>query len=383
MKKKIVFILVAAVLVLLASFFLKKNEKAAYSTVPVMRGKIVSAVSATGKVIAANLVNVGTQISGTISKVKVEPNDIVKKGQVLAELDREKLLARLSEAEASVAAAQALVRKAGAELQRSRADFERIRELFGKGLVSRSEFDAGSQESESAEALLEQARAELRNASAAKKAVEDDLEKSIIRSPIDGVVLSVNVEEGQTVAASFQTPILLSVADLRDMEVHAFVDEADMGRVREGQNAIFLIDAYPEREFEAVVQKVYYSPTIEQNVVTYETVLKVDNREMLLRHGMTANIRVVIAQKDDVLLIPNKALRVRIETSEAVKDAAKGPGAWVLEGKRPVRRQLKTGISDEENTEVAEGLGEGDLVITETPAPDGRSQGRTRRPFGF
>lgn len=369
-KMLIVFLLLAVAAGYFAyGAFKRKDASSLYTTIKAKRANVVSSVSATGKIMSSTLVSVGTQISGTISDIYVDPNDRVEKGQTLLRLDRKSFLEKVSGAEAGVARARARIEAARAEADRAGSDLRRISELLERGLMPRAEFDNKTQELKAKEALLDEARAGLKDSEATLKVAQDELSKTLITSPMDGVVLDVNVQQGQTVASSFQTPTLLTVANLRLMEVHAFIDEADVGRVKKGQKALFYVDAYPDKEFAAVVDNVYYSPTVEQNVVTYKTVLGVSNEGLLLRQGMTANIRVIIEERRDAIVVPNKALRVRLPEEEArVRKAAGGPSLWVIEDGAPKARKVTLGISDEENTEVVEGLKEGETLIVESTA---------------
>jgi len=216
---------------------------------------------------------------------------------------------------------------------------------------------------ESGKALFEAANSSLKNARANLDVTRANLDKTIIRSPINGIVLSLDVEEGQTVSSSLQAPTLLSVGNLNEMEIHVSVDEADVGRVREGKKVVFYVDSYPDKEFDGSVHKIHYSAKIEQNVVTYNTIIKVRNDDLLLRPGMTANVKIIIDTKKDVLLIPNKTLRVRFPDEIPVK----GHSVWIMENNKPFKKPVKLGLSDNDNTEVTEGLKEGDIVIIESP----------------
>jgi len=379
MAKKISLLVIVLAIALWAFWMKRDRDAVKYPTVQASRGDIVYSVSATGRVMSTNLVNVGAEVSGTIKKINVEPNTPVRAGEVLLELDREKLEAQLSQARAGVEKSKAALARAGTELAQARDDFIRAEDLFARGLVSKADYDSKTHAHDAKKAQEAEAKAELTNSLASMRRAEDDLSKTMIVSPMNGVVLTVEVEEGQTVAASFQTPVLLTVANLREMEMHAFVDEADVGMVRPGEKAIFYVDSYPDKEFRGVVKKIYYSPTIEQNVVTYETILSVGNEDLLLRHGMTANIKIIIEERKNALLIPSKALRARLK-EETAEGLPKGPSVLVLEGVRPERRPVETGISDEENTEIIKGLKEGDKIILES---EGEKEPRRRRFYGF
>jgi HlyD family secretion protein len=373
--------LIAAVIValVLGLFFILRNGKTdiEYKTAEVQSGDIVDSVSATGRVSPVVSVSVGTQISGTIKKIHVDYNDSVKKGQVLIELDREVYESRVSEAESELRARRAQHERAQAEFIKEDSEFKRIEELYGKGYISKNEYETADYSMRAAKASLELAGAELQRAEATLEVARENLSKTIIKSPVDGVVLTRDVDEGQTVSASLQAPTLLTVGDLTRMQIHASVDEADIGRVWAGQKTRFYVDSFPEREFEAEVSKIHYSPTIEQNVVTYDVLMYFDNEELILRPGMTANVIVVVTEKKDVILVPNNALRVRLPETDRAK--IKGPSVWIIKGGEPVLRAVKLGMGDEDTTEVTEGLKEGDTVVVES----GSGERNRRRGFGW
>ncbi|MFZ6017328.1 MAG: efflux RND transporter periplasmic adaptor subunit [Nitrospirota bacterium] len=365
---KRILIAIGIVLGVIAVFFfmVRDSGQIKFKTAKVTKGNLIPSVSATGRVSPTVSVSVGTQISGTIKKIYVDYNERVKRNQLLIELDQEIYRGRVIEAEANVASAKAQVEKVKAEMLNQDAEFNRIKELFEKGYISKNEYDSARYRFESNKAAFDSAIANLKNAEANLDISKENLSKTVIRSPMDGIVLTKDVEEGQTVAASLQAPTLLTVGDLSEMEIHTAVDEADIGNVKGGQKVIFYVDSYPNREFEGRVYKVYYSPKIEQNVVTYDTLIRVKNTEMLLRPGMTANVKIILDEKKDVLLIPNRALRVRFP-DELPEKTQKGQSVWVIENGKHAKRMIKIGMSDAENTEVLEGLKEGDIVIIESP----------------
>ncbi len=364
-------------LVLLGVFFLSGGNGAGpeYKTSRISKGDITDSVSATGRVSPVVSVSVGTQVSGTIKRIYVDYNDRVKKGQVLIELDREVYESRVKEAESELRARRAQHERASVEFLKEESEFKRIEELFNKGFISRTEYETADYGTRAGKASVEIALAELQRAEAALEVARENLSKTIIRSPVEGVVLTRDVDEGQTVSASLQAPTLLTVGDLARMQIYASVDEADIGKIREGQEVLFYVDSFPERQFRGEVSKMHYSPTIEQSVVTYDVLVYFDNEGLVLRPGMTATVDVIMSGKKGVLLLPNRALRVRMPGAE--KSKTRGPVAWVLEEGRPVAHPVKLGMGDEENTEVLEGLTEGDTVVVESP-PEAR-----RRRFGF
>ncbi len=325
-----------------------------YLTETVDRGDIAETVSANGTLDPVVLVSVGTQVSGTAVAVHADFNDSVQADQVLVELDPAAYQARVRQTRAALASAQASVELAQANARRSG-------ELFDKGYIARQDLDQARQTLKSAQAQVEQARAQVADA-------EVDLRNSVIRSPISGVVVARTVELGQTVAASFQTPELFKLAgDLRHMLIHTTFAEADIGRVRPGMMASFTVDAFPGREFKGVVRQVRLNPTINQNVVTYDVVVDVDNPDLSLLPGMTAYVNVILSRSTDVLRVPNSALRFRPQDARA--DRGSGPGVrsprvYRLRDGHPDAVLVRTGRSDGRYTEVeSEDLGQGDAVI--------------------
>jgi HlyD family secretion protein len=273
-----------------------RTANLSFRTVPVEQGPLRVTVTATGTLSAITTVQVGTQVSGTIARIYVDFNDRVRKGQVLAELDKRPLVAALQDAEAAYERAQA-------EVRQTKRNLERAQRLFAQNLIAQADYDAALSNYETAVANLKSAEANLNRA-------RTNLFYATITSPIDGVVVSRNVDVGQTVAASFNTPTLFVIAnDLRKMQVLANVDEADIGRVRVGQPVTFTVDAYPDRTFHGRVEQVRLQPTVNQNVVTYTVVIDAPNPEGLLLPGMTANVTIQVAEKPDVLKVPMMALR--------------------------------------------------------------------------
>ncbi len=306
--------LVAGLILTYKYFFIKKESRElSYLTEEAKISDLIVTVSATGNLQPLNKVDVGVEISGTISKIEVDFNHRVKEGQVLARLDTSRLEAQLEQSKAAVNLAKAKLKAAHAELFLAKTKLEQLkqaRELSGGRVPSKAEMDTAEANLQKIEAEIEQIKAEIQRAEADLKYNQTNLEKAIVRSPLNGIVLSRNVEPGQTVAASLQTPVLFSIAeDLTKMELVVDVDEADVARVKEGQEANFVVDAYPDQNFKAVVKEVRLSPKATQGVVTYQTVLSVDNPLLLLKPGMTATAEIIVKKVKDVLLIPNSALR--------------------------------------------------------------------------
>jgi HlyD family secretion protein len=451
-RRKLSLVLLLGVLVLsgAAGFYWLRNgnRKAALRTAPVERGDIVSTISATGTLNAVITVQVGTQVSGTIKQLMVDFNSPVKKGMVIARIDPEIFEAKVNQAKADLENARASVLNQRAAVARAQADLSNARanvvrqevavrdarikfdsraRLFKEGGISQEERDSSQAALDSAVAQLDAAQASLRASEAAqevaraqlaaaeaqvkqKQAALDqaqvDLDHTYIRAPVDGVVVSRNVDVGQTVAASLQAPTLFLIAqDLTKMQVDTNVDEADIGRVILDQEVTFTVDSYPGQTFRGRVVQIRQAPQVIQNVVTYNTVVAVSNPELKLKPGMTANVKILVARHENVLLVPNAAFRVRLEGSASGPAAGPrggggmgqrgsqasaegrpsgrpgagpargqepgGPGGgergrqrvWVLEDGKPVERMIQTGLSDGQKTEVLKGVKEGDTVV--------------------
>lgn len=281
-----------------------------FQTTDAVRDNLAVTVTATGTLEPVNQVEVGSEISGTIETVLVDFNDLVEQGQVLAVIDTDQLQARVNQAAASLELARANVKQAEATVTETKNSLRRSTELEKKGLASSEEYDAAQAAYDRATAALASAKAQVVAAKSSLDAEQTDLDKATIHSPISGIVLDRDVEPGQTVAASFTTPVLFQLAeDLAQMELHVDVDEADVGQVREGQDAVFTVDAYADKSFPANITEVHFASQTVDGVVTYETVLRVDNTDLLLRPGMTATADIMVKQIENALLVPNAALR--------------------------------------------------------------------------
>jgi HlyD family secretion protein len=346
-----------------------------YQTAKVERGDIEVIVTATGTLQGLNTVEVGAEVSGRVSTVHVDYNDQVKKGQLLAEIDPEQSRAAVDEATARVSEAQAAIHQARATLLEAEQNAARAVQQLSQGLVSQRDHDAALATRERARASVASAEASAVVARAALKSARSRLDKTQILAPIDGVVLSRLVEPGQTVTAGFQTPILFKLTeDLRRMSLRVYVDEADVGRVREGQAATFTVDAYPDKVFPSKLLSLRNEPRTEQNVVTYEAVLEVDNTELLLRPGMTATATIKSDVRKNVVTIPNAALR--FTPPDVEEDRRRGGTVlrrvWVLDGERPRAIPVQTGVTDGERSELRSGEvtpGQPLLIDVEEPRP--------------
>ena len=294
-----------------------------YKTGEVIRGDLFIKVTATGMLQPVNQVVVGSELSGTITQVNVDFNDPVHKGQILARLNADQIKTRIVQAQATLAGAQArLQEEAEANFTEVQHSFERCKKLAARGLCPPQKLETGRAAFFRAKAKIAGAKAQVDHAKATLGAGKMDMKRTVIRSPIDGIILNRNIEPGQTVAASFQSPDLFTIAeDLRRMELHVDVDEADVGRVREGQHASFTVDAYPKRHFPAQIRKLRYAPQRVDGVVSYMALLSVKNPDLLLRPGMTATANIVTERVTDAVLIPNGALRFTPPDSNKQTDA--------------------------------------------------------------
>ncbi len=368
------------------------------------RGKIVAKVTATGTLSALVTVQVGSQVSGRISQINVDYNSPVKKGEVIAKIDPQMFQAALEQARANNLSAQSNVKKAKVQAADSQRQLNRTRELAERKLTAPADLDTAQATYEAAEATVEAAESALEQTRAALHQAEINLAYTTIVSPIDGMVVSRNVDVGQTVAASFQAPVLFTIAeDLKKMQVDTNVSEADVGRLQPGMEATFQVDAYAGERFTGKVRQIRNAPQTIQNIVTYDAVIDVENPELKLKPGMTANVSFVYAQKDDVLRIPNTALRFRptpeqialwreprpdavpgdkgsrpgpapepaaAQAGPKAGEAERGKAVWRMRQGRPERVSVVTGVSDGTLSELIEGeIQPGDALVIDAPQP--------------
>ncbi|RJP19782.1 MAG: efflux RND transporter periplasmic adaptor subunit [Deltaproteobacteria bacterium] len=376
MKKAAVVVAIALAISAGAYAWMKKTPQGAvYRTAKVEKGVIIDAITATGNINAVTTVSVGSQISGTIQQIFVDFNSRVRKGQVIAQVDPRLLESALVQARAAVENAKATLERAQVGVIDTERTYRRNQELVRSGFVAQADVDSSQTAYEQALAQKRSAEAALRQAEASRNTAQTNLEYATIRSPVDGIVISRNVDVGQTVAASFQTPTLFSIAqDLTKMQIDTNVDESDIGRAVPGQTATFTVDAYPEKMFTGRVEQVRNSPIVTQNVVTYDVVVRVDNRDLSLKPGMTANVTIEVRRYDDVLKIPNAALRYRPAGAVEKADGRKrerekepaGQKVYTL-GKdgKPSPVAIRTGISNGTFTQMLDGpLKDGDALVT-------------------
>ena len=418
MKGKRIFALVAAILVLAGTGYGfwrwgSRPKESAYVTMPVQRGNVTQVVSSTGTLQAVITVLVGSQISGTIDKLFADFNTKVKAGEVVAQLNQDKFKAAVDQARANLLAAESNLAKAKVSVVDAQRTLERNRELRKRDLMPQSELDAAQTAYDAALAQVEVNKAQSAQAQAGLNQATVDLNNTVIRSPVDGIVISRNVDVGQTVAASLQAPTLFTIAnDLAKMEVHTNVDEADVGNVTEGQEVSFTVDAFPARRFKGRVHQVRNAPTVVQNVVTYDAVVRIDNKELLLKPGMTANVQFLVNRRENVLTIPNMAIRfkppeqkdeaqelLRREQTRAAptvgaRKTSRSPGGgggggggrritlYVLSAGKAEPVEVQLGITDGSKTEVRDGeLKENDPVIIGLASAGTQSQTGVVNPF--
>jgi len=379
-----------------------------YRSATVERGPVISLVTATGTINPVVSVQVGTQVSGMIKSLHADFNSVVKAGDIVATIDPEPFKARRDQAASNLEMSKANVARAKTDLAQRKRELDRVKSLVAQQFVSQNDVDVAATNLQAAEAQVNVAGAQVKQAEAALSAAELDLKYTVIRSPVNGIVVARNVEVGQTIAASFATPNLFLIAlDLTKMQVDTNVSESDIGGITEGKEATFTVDAYPGYQFAGTIRQVRLAPINVQNVVTYNVVVNVDNQDLRLKPGMTANVSIVVAQRDAVLKVPNAALRFTPPTagqadrstlgSKSTKEKGAEQAAGAGRGATALSRtiwkqgpsgelesmQIQTGISDGLATEiVSEGLSEGALVVVGIERPKGDRSG-SELPPGF
>lgn len=425
MNRKRILLIILTILVLAGTgygfrLWSQGAKESPYISAEVQKGNVTQVVTATGSLSAVITVQVGSQVSGAIDKLFADFNSKVKKDQVVAQINQDKFKATVDQARANLLAAQANVTKAKASMEDTQRTLERNKELKKRDLIAQSEFDTSQAAYDSAAAQYEVNKAQVNQAEAALNQASVDFNNTVIRSPVDGIVVSRNVDVGQTVAASLQAPILFLIAnDLSKMQVDTNVSEGDVGNVWVGQDVTFAVDAYPSRRFKGTVQQVRNAAIMVQNVVTYDAVVGVDNKELLLKPGMTANVEFLVSRKEDVLKIPNAALRFRPLSERqppaqvAAAGQAGGPGAeagggagrrggspnagqgsrnreggvnrqgtvYTIRDQKAIPVRVRLGISDGSYSEVVAGdLKAGDQIILSMAS---QTSSTPRRFFGF
>ena len=370
MKNKKIWMGVGAVVIVALVIWMcsggKKEETVEFETAKAERQDIHTTITATGTIEPVTSVTVGTQVSGIVSKLYVDYNSVVKKGQVIAELDKTNLTSELNRAKADLSSAEST-------LAYETANFKRYQTLFDKGLVSANDY-------ESAKLSYEKARQTAASSRENVQKAQTNLGYATITSPIDGVVLSKAVEEGQTVAASFNTPELFNIAqDLTDMRVIADIDEADIGGVKEGQRVTFTVDAFPDDKFEGLVTQVRQEATTTSNVVTYEVVISAPNKDLKLKPGLTANVTIYTLEKNGVLAVPAKALRFTpnealLKNGQQIEDLEVPMKVWTLEGNTFKAHKVEVGTTNGMLTEIVSGINEGTDVLVDFKISGGEAE---------
>jgi HlyD family secretion protein len=400
--KKLLLIVVPLLLItgIAVYIYLNRKPEITYKTAKVERGTIVSTVSATGNLSAVTTVQVGTQVSGTIQKLYVDYNSRVKKGQTIAEIDPSLFNASVEQSQGNFLSAEANLMKAKVTLADAERTVNRNRKLLADGIISQSDYDVAETASQSARTSVKAAEGSVAQMRGSLMQSRTNLRYSVIRSPVDGIIISRAIDVGQTVAASFQTPTLFTIAqDLTKMQIEVSVDEADISRIEMDQKASFTVDSYPEQSFKGKVVQIRSAPIINQNVVTYITVVNVDNTDLKLKPGMTANVSIEVDSKEDILKVSPAALRFKPKSNADEQPAAKRPGSmdspkgqrkgkgkqvYILKEGKPVAVPVKTGIANNTSIELVEStLKEGDEVIIEQQGGDSKKKaGGTGSPMG-
>lgn len=353
MSKKIIItcvIILIAILIVLG--ILSKGKKTFYETDELKKCTISQTVEASGTINPVNTVSVGSTVSGLIKEIYVDFNSVVKKGQVLAQIDPAIFEATVKQQQAAIVNAQANLAKLQANADYSRKTFNRYQNLYKRNFISKSDLDQAKSTYQADMAQIAAAKAQIVQAQAQYKTALTNLDYTKITAPVDGMIISRKIDVGQPVAASFQAPELFTIAqDLKKMQIEVNVSEADIGKVEKGQSVIYTLDGYPDSEFYGKVTQVRISPTTVSNVVTYSVIVEVENEDLKLKPGMTANVQIVTKKVENVYCVSNSALKVNINEKNEIMKYEK-PGIWLLENKTPKRVEVEIGISDDEKTQI-------------------------------
>ncbi len=361
--KKIIISVIAIIIIVLPFIFFKKNNKVQYIKSPVEVRTITQIVEATGTIQPINTVSIGSQVSGLINEIYVDYNSEVEKGQLLARIDTSLFEAQLNQSLANINNAKATLAKNKAILAYDEKTYKRYKNLYARNLVSKNDLDSAESAYKSDLAQVAAAKAAIMQAQANYDTASANMRYTKIISPVKGIVISKEVEVGQTVAASFQTPTLFTVAeDLTKMQIETSVSEADIGKVKEGQEVEYTLDGYPDSIFKGKVTQVRLSPVTESNVVTYTVIIDVENEDGKLLPGMTANVSIITDKKENILTVPNSALKFTIADNKQKYDKR---GIWIDKKGKPNRINIEIGASDDSFTEIISSeIKEGDLVYT-------------------
>ena len=365
MKKYLIYIIALRVIVGISYKLLNRSTGGTvYKTQKIENGDIMESITASGTINPLSTVSVGSQASGRIAEIYVDYNSVVKKGQLLALIDQENAKATVQQREAALEIAKAQVAVEENNIKYYKKALNRISKLNASKYSTEKDLEAAERDYDNSVAQLALEQAQVKQAQASLDSAKTELSYTEIKAPVDGIVISKAVEVGQTVAASFETPEIFSVAeDLTKMQIEASVVEADIAKVKEGQKVRFTVDSYADDYFYGVVTQVRNEATTTSNVVTYTVVIGIDNTEMKLKPGMTANVEIITAEEKDVMLVPNQALRFYIDDSDNAK-RYKDRGVWIMKNGKPERVTVKIGVSDDDNTQILESsLKIGDAVI--------------------
>ena len=377
MKKRYIAIAISVILAISISIILiKKSHKIKYETHEIERCTITQGVEASGTVNPVNTVSVGSTVSGLIKEIYVDFNSEVKKGQILAQIDPANFQASVDQANAQINNAQANLAKLNAITEMSKKTYTRYKNLYAKNFIAKSELDQAESDYLANLAQVGAQRAQIAQARAAHNTAMTNLSYTRIIAPVDGTIISRKIDLGQPVAASFQAPELFTIAqDLTKMQIEVNVSEADIGKVKEGQDVTYTLDGYPDSIFNGKVSQVRISPTTVSNVVTYVVIVDVDNEDLKLIPGMTANVSIIINKSENVLCAPNFALKFKFDENKY-----ENQGVWVITKGKPERIEITQGASDDSRFEIiSDRINEGDKVIIGTNDKKNKEQNGTRR----
>ncbi len=377
--KRFLIPLIIIVIIAIPIMVIKKSDKVKYVKEPVQKRTITQIVEATGTIEPINTVDIGSQVSGMINEIYVDYNSEVEKGQLLAQIDTSLFEAQLKQSKANIDNARATLAKNQAVLDYDTKTYKRYKNLYNRNLVSKNDLDSAESAYKSDLAQVSAARASIMQAEASYATASANMRYTKIISPVKGIVISKEVEVGQTVAASFQTPTLFTVAeDLTKMRIETSVSEADIGKVKEGQEVEYTLDGYPDNIFYGKVTQVRLSPITESNVVTYTVIIEVENDEGKLMPGMTANVSIITDKKENILTVPNIALKF---TTPENKHKYEQKGIWIDKKGKPQRINIETGVSDDSYTEIiSDEVKEGDMVYVRAIQSGKNEKQRSIRP---
>ena len=376
----VLLILIIIIVIFTLVIFLKGNKKDEYITRDLKKCTISQVVEASGTINPVNTVSVGSTVSGLIKEIYVDFNSVVKKGQILAQIDPAIFQATVEQQHAAIVNARANLARLEANADYSRKTYNRYKNLYKKNFISKNDLDEAMSTYQSDMAQIEAAKAQIIQAQAQYRTALTNLGYTKITAPVDGMIISREIDVGQPDAASFQAPELFTIAqDLKKMQIEVNVSEADIGKVEKDQNVIYTLDGYPDSKFTGKVTQVRISPTTVSNVVTYSVIVEVENEDLKLKPGMTANVQIVTKKVEDVFCVANSALKININKNNEVKKY-ENPGIWILENKKPKRIEVELGISDDTKTQIiTDNLKLGDKVITKILDKDAKEEIRNKR----